>query len=81
MLPERRSLESGFEVCNKLGGSVSNPLSKTENDQLAQLGNNFYDVCEAGAQSGKTLWIGIKRDAADKWAVSYKKQKSYFLFL
>ena len=70
MFPERRSLESGYEVCHKLGGSVSNPLDKTENDLLTQLGDQFYDVCEAKEQSGKTLWIGIQRDEAEKWAVS-----------
>ena len=53
MFPERRSLESGYEVCHKLGGSVSNPLDKTENDLLTQLGDQFYGVCEAAAQSGK----------------------------
>ena len=72
MFPERRSLESGFEVCHKLGGSVSNPLDKTENDLLTQLGDKFYDVCEADAQSGKTLWIGIQRDSSEKWAVCKK---------
>ena len=70
MFPERRSLESGFEVCHKLGGSVSNPLDKTENDLLTQLGDKFYGVCDAAAQSGKTLWIGIQRDSSEKWAVS-----------
>ena len=69
MLPERRSLESGYEVCHKLGGSISNPLDETENDLLLGLGNQFYNVCEAGSQSGKTLWIGIERDSANKWAV------------
>ena len=70
MFPERRSLESGYEVCHKLGGSVSNPLDKTENDLLTQLGDQFYGVCEAAAQSGKTLWIGIKREEeSEKWAV------------
>ena len=53
-----------------LGGSVSNPLEKSENDLLLQLGDKFYEVCEAGAQSGKTLWIGIERDENGKWAVS-----------
>ena len=73
MFPERRSLESGYEVCHKLGGSVSNPLDKTENDLLTQLGDQFYGVCEAAAQSGKTLWIGIKREEeSEKWAVNLK---------
>ena len=53
-----------------LGGSVSNPLEKSENDLLLQLGDKFYEVCEAGAQSGKTLWIGIERGENNKWAVS-----------
>ena len=49
---------------------MSNPLEKSENDLLLQLGDQFYEVCEAGAQSGKTLWIGIERGEDGKWAVS-----------
>ena len=59
-----------------LGGSVSNPLEKSENDLLLQLGDKFYEVCEAGAQSGKTLWIGIERGENDKWVVSKQFRRS-----
>ena len=79
MMPERRSLESGYEVCHKLGGSVSNPLDKTENDLLLAIGDRYYEVCEAGAQSGKTLWIGITReDEGLKWAVRIKGMNIIF---
>ena len=61
MLPERRSLESGSDICNKLGGSISTPLDEDENKKITKLGQDFYDVCEAKSQSGKTLWIGIEK--------------------
>ena len=46
------------------------PLTKAENNILLELGDQFYEVCEAASQSGKTLWIGIERDESGKWAVS-----------
>ena len=49
---------------------MANPLDKSENDALLQIGEDYYEVCEADAQSGKTLWIGIARDDKGKWAVS-----------
>lgn len=78
MLPERRSLESGSEVCHVLGGSVATPLDKTENDLVKAFGVQFYNVCEAASQSGKTLWIGIEKDAEDKWIdIRTKERLSY----
>ena len=59
-----------------LGGSVSNPLEKSENDLLLQLGDKFYEVCEAGAQSGKTLWTGIERGENGEWAVGKESGRS-----
>ena len=53
-----------------LGGSVSTPLSKTENELITQLSEEFVVACDAEAQSGKTTWIGIVRDEGGKWAVS-----------
>ena len=52
MLPERRSLESGSSICDKLGGSVSIPLQESENELITQIGYEFYDECEAKSQSG-----------------------------
>ena len=52
-----------------LGGSVSLPLEKAENNKVQALGDSFYEKCEANEQSGKTLWIGIERDQDFKWAV------------
>ncbi len=53
------------------GGSVSTPLSKTENEIITQLSEEFFIACDAEAQSGKTTWIGIVRDEGNKWAVSF----------
>ena len=53
-----------------LGGSVSIPLGKSENDKIQEIGDNFYQTCEANEQSGKTLWIGIERSIGDFWVVS-----------
>ena len=69
MLPERRSLESGYEVCKKMGGSVSTPMSMQENEFITSIGDSFYDVCEAKSQSGKTMWIGIQRNSVGNWTV------------
>ena len=52
-----------------LGGSVSIPLDKSENDKIQEIGDNFYQTCEANEQSGKTLWIGIERSIGDYWVV------------
>ena len=67
MLPERRSLESGHEICFKLGGSISTPLDEMENKKITKFGEEFYDVCQAKSQSGKTLWIGIERNSNGDW--------------
>ena len=52
------------------GGSVSTPLNSIENDAITRIGDEFYEVCEAKSQSGKTLWIGIQRDKGGNWTVS-----------
>ena len=45
MLPERRSLESGQFACEIMGGSVSFPLDKAENNAISQIGDDvsFYN--------------------------------------
>jgi hypothetical protein len=48
-------------------------LSKTENELITQLGEQFYATCEADLQSGKTAWIGIVRDEGGKWAVRFSR--------
>ena len=58
------------------GGSVSTPLNSIENDAITKIGDEFYEVCEAKSQSGKTLWIGIQRDNEGNWTVSRIGTKS-----
>ena len=53
------------------GGMVSKPLEKAENDKIQEIGNKFYNTCEANEQSGKTLWIGIERSKENKWVVRF----------
>ena len=53
------------------GGMVSKPLEKAENDVIQEIGNKFYNTCEANEQSGKTLWIGIERSKEKKWVVRF----------
>ena len=60
------------------GGSVSTPLNSIENDAITRIGDEFYEVCEAKSQSGKTLWIGIQRDNEGNWTVS-RKGIEYFM--
>ena len=40
MLPERRSLESGQFACEIMGGSVSFPLDKAENNAISKIGDD-----------------------------------------
>ena len=70
MLPERRSLESAISTCLVMGGRVATPSDREENDLIQDIGNRYYDTCEANEQSGKTLWIGIKRNEDFEWVVS-----------
>ena len=57
-----------------IGGEISKPLNDQENRAIVEIGDSFYDICEADEQSGKTLWIGIERKGYE-WVVSI----SYFL--
>ena len=50
---------------------MSKPLEKAENDIIQEIGNKFYNTCEANEQSGKTLWIGIERSKENKWVVRF----------
>ena len=63
-----------YEICpffTPTGGMVSKPLEKAENDVIQEIGNKFYNTCEANEQSGKTLWIGIERSKENKWVVRF----------
>ena len=52
-----------------IGGEISKPLNDQENRAIVEIGDSFYDICEADEQSGKTLWIGIERKGYE-WVVS-----------
>ena len=75
MLPERRSLESAISTCQVMGGRVATPSDREENDLIQEIGNRYYNTCEANEQSGKTLWIGIQRNEDFEWVVSNIKVK------
>ena len=79
MLPERRSLESAISTCQIMGGRVATPSDREENNLIQDIGNRYYNTCEANEQSGKTLWIGIERNEDFEWVVSNIKVKSFQL--
>ena len=54
-----------------MGGRVATPSDREENDLIQDIGNRYYDTCEANEQSGKTLWIGIERGIENKWVVRF----------
>ena len=60
-----------MKILNKtiIGGEISKPLNDQENRAIEEIGDSFYDTCEADEQSGKTLWIGIERKGSE-WVVS-----------
>ncbi len=64
------SLIQNKSLIHILDGSVSIPLSNTENDLITQLSEDFYIPCEAEEQSGKTTWIGIEPTGNGRWMVS-----------
>ena len=35
------------------------------------MGKEFYEVCEAKSQSGKTLWIGTEKDEDGNWTIFF----------
>ena len=47
MLPERRSLESAISTCQIMGGRVATPSDREENDLIQEIGNRYYNTCEA----------------------------------
>ena len=55
-----------------LGGKVTVPMDDSENKLLTRLAEEYYITCDAEAQSGKTVWVGIVPDAVIKgrWVVS-----------
>ena len=57
MLPERRSLESGQFACEIMGGSVSFPLDKAENNAISQIGDDvsFFTIFQRKIQICRVL--------------------------
>ena len=55
-----------------LGGKVTVPMDDSENKLLTRLAEEYYITCDAEAQSGKTVWVGIVPDIKIKgrWVVS-----------
>ena len=54
-------------------------MDKSENEKIQEIGDNFYQTCEANEQSGKTLWIGIERmmsDESDFWVNENQRKVS-----
>ena len=55
-----------------LGAKVTVPMDDSENKLLTRLAEEYYITCDAEAQSGKTVWVGIVPDKVIKgrWVVS-----------
>ena len=62
-----------------MGGRVATPSDREENDLIQDIGNRYYETCEANEQSGKTLWIGIERNEDFDWVVSNIKVQGFQL--
>ena len=47
-------------------------MDASENKLLTRIAEEYYDVSDAKAQSGKTAWVGIEPDPTQKgrWQVS-----------
>ena len=56
-----------------LGAKVTVPMDDSENKMLTRLAEEYYVTCDAEAQSGKTVGVGILPDKVIKgrWVVSY----------
>lgn len=60
VFPERRYLKESHMLCSSLGGSLSVPRNEIQNLAMTELAYQYYNVCKAHHQNGKTTWLGVE---------------------
>jgi len=79
MFPELRSNVYADEHCSSLGGSLVVPRNEKENLEVVDIAEDYYQVCKAKQNSGKTIWLGVKaEEGSNDWKTTNGTSVSYF---